>query len=101
MNVLQNVNAIARSPEAAALVASGVQASDLAARQGQASIQRDAARQQDQVLAAEAGGPAEGVQRRRERPEQRPAPHRQPDPAPSGGPKAPYPYPRHRLDILA
>lgn len=59
MNVLQAVTAIFRSPEAAVLVAQAVQASDLAARQGQASIHRDAARRQDQVAAAESLGPSE------------------------------------------
>lgn len=57
MSVLQAVTAIFRSPDAAVMVAQSVQASDLAARQGQASIQRDVQRRHDQVQAVEAASP--------------------------------------------
>lgn len=71
MNVLHNVTAIFRSPEAAALAASAAQASDLAARQGLASLQRDAVRREDQVQALEEPARSPASRERRQDPSSR------------------------------
>lgn len=56
---LQNLAAIVSSPQAGLMANQAVQASDLATRQGVASLQSDMARQQSQVL--EASGAADAA----------------------------------------
>lgn len=101
MSILQAVTAIFRSPDAAVMAAQAVQASELAARQGVASIQRDAERQADQVAPTSTLGESLAVDERRERGGD---PSRHPRRPPAQAAKADEnpPDPRSsRLDILA
>jgi hypothetical protein len=101
MSMLQAVTAIFRSPDAAVMVAQAVQASELAARQGVASIQRDAERQADQVAPTSTLGESLAVDERRERGGD---PSRHPRRPPSRADRAdaaPDLPPRSRVDILA
>ena len=61
MNVLHNITAIFRSPEAAALATQGLQASETAARQATAQLHQDMARREHQVQASNASDQALGV----------------------------------------
>jgi hypothetical protein len=101
MSILQAVTAIFRSPDAAVMAAQAVQASELAARQGVASIQRDAQRQADQVAPTTTLGSSLAVEERRERGGDPGRPPRRP-PAQTAASAQTTPIPpRSRLDILA
>jgi hypothetical protein len=101
MSILQAVTAIFRSPDAAVMAAQAVQASELAARQGVASIQRDAERQADQVSPANTLGESVGVDERRERGGEAPQRSRRPPKKALKPDEDPFSPPRSRLDILA
>lgn len=99
MSIIQSVTALFRSPDAAVMVNQAVQASDLAARQGQAGLQRDAARREEMIVDALPGQAPASVGQRPED-EQRPRHRGRPEPDKAGAgvlaPEAP-----HRLDITA
>lgn len=100
MSIIQSVTALFRSPEAAAMVATAVQASDLAARQGQANLKKQAVHDEELVQVLREGQEAPGVRGRQAPPEQRPR-HRQSQPAAPPEAGAPAAKPSQRLDILA
>ena len=101
MNVLQNITAIFRSPEAAALAAQGLQASETAARLGTMQLQRDAARREHQVQAGSEADKALGVGPRQGADEDPPKKRRPGQAAKTATLGAEAPQPRHRLDITA
>jgi hypothetical protein len=101
MNVLQGVTALFRSSEAAVMAAQAVQYADLAARQGAASLQRDVAERNDQVLEPEALVPSD-PSGARQNGEDAPGSGRRRRGAGDKGPDLdPAPIKRSRLDILA
>jgi hypothetical protein len=97
MDILNGLTSFFRTPEIAQIAAQSVQAADQAARQGLASIQRDAQRREHQVEALDPDLPAERVGQRltpQEREDERP--RRAAAPSPGKGPAA---WPPHKLDI--
>jgi hypothetical protein len=101
MNVLHNVTALFRSPDAAVLVAQAVQAGDLAAKQGALSLQRDLERQQSLVMPGESLSPAELVAERQRREEERKS-RRSAESARKHPPaETPPVHERRRIDIIA
>jgi hypothetical protein len=98
MNVLQNITAIFRSPEAAALAAQGLQASETAARLGAMQLQQDVARRGHQVQASDELVEAQGVGKRPQALDGE-LKHKRARERPSTALGAEAPQPRHRLDI--
>lgn len=97
MSIIQSVTALFRSPDAAVMVNQAVQASDLAARQGQASLQRDAARREEMIVDALPTQPSNIIGQRPED-EKHPS-HRGHPEGDSAESDAPAPDSPHRLDI--
>jgi len=99
MNALHNITAIFRSPEAAALAAQGLQASETAARQAAAQLQQDVARREHQVQAGSATEHASGVGARQLPLEAQGQRRRREHLKETDTHGAEAPQPRHKLDI--
>jgi hypothetical protein len=101
MSDLQNLTALFRSPEAAVIANQAVQAAEIAARQGLASIRTDAQHRQAMVNQAEqAADTAQISDRGRQKEEEAPSPRRRH--AGGEGAQGPdAPAPRRRIDLIA
>jgi hypothetical protein len=96
--ILNGLSSLVRTPEIAVIAAQGVQAGELAARQGLASIQRDAQHREHMISGMDASDatertgqrltPLELEERRRKAAERK-----------AGPLKGPAAWPQHRLDI--
>lgn len=97
MDLSQGLTSFFRSPEVAQIAAIGVQAAEQAARQGLASIHRDAQHREHQVNAMNASLRSAAVGQRHG-PEDREE-HRKRRQAAPGASRGPAAWPAHRLDI--
>ena len=99
---LQGVSALFRSPDAAVMANQAVMASELAARQGSASLQIDAQLREYQVTQALQAADTAQIGGRDQAPEDGSEPRGRRRGTPSGGTAGPMaPAPVHRIDLIA